>query len=1027
MLYICIILYQNKQMSIHTTFLDRSAQYLHKKYGNHIDNICLIVPNRRNGVVLETALSAYYPITKKNDKICEIIDIENFIGETVGWKTASPVILLLELFEIFKEFEPNTKLEKFTGWGHILLKDFDLIDRNLVDAENLFENLQQLKDLDNWKLAEPTAKMKDYYKLWDNLSKTYHIFLKNLKKDNIGYSGMIYRELAENLDTYFGQNAPFEQYVFVGFNALSQAEERIFDYLLKNKKGEILWDSDTYYIETQKENKAGYFLRKYKQKWGNEFWNFEENLLATTEKNITIIKTQNASQQGRVANQILKQWQEENKEKIVQTGLVLGDEQLLLSTLSSLDKCFENQINISIGLSLKDSAIFNLVDVLFEQQQLIIRDKEKDLIKFSHRTITKLFNHPFLRQYEKRKTSSETTENINGNEKAKTETRSLLFLLTNFIHKENLIFLNENEIFNLINNPKFIEKVQDEEGLYQYCELANEVLMPVWKILFTHWKRPKIALENLLELQKLIYEEGIYFESAYLLEFEKILIELQIFINQRPNNIDLKTFKIFLYQAFRESKFDFEGDKSTPLQIMGLNETRNLDFKNLIILSVNEGSIPRRKKIQSFIPLDIAAAKKIPTYQEQEAIVSYYFYRALQRAENIFLVHVAPSDTYGGNEKSRFILQLENDLCRSNPKINYKTFKTALKPSNALPEVPLIYQKDENLIKRIKLQLLTGTTPTQINDFISCSLKYYFSHICKLKSLQKAEELMTGRESGTIIHEILEEVFKELAYKHNNFVEAKHIEDIIGTIPQKVDEKFKLDRYAGYQITGKNFVIKETSINIIQEFLKAQIKEIDEKGMPFEILTLENQEAEDLKHHTALAVETDLDINGENIKVVIKGITDRIDKFEQKVRIIDYKTEKVDKQVLNLSKEDINQLIEDAEKGKARQVWLYKYIIAKQIVESNGKGYKVGDIKLYENDNLSTGIYSLRNLDGGFLELECKDTQLLPPHTAEYVKKSEEYLAKIFGNILNVDIPFERTDVIKRCEHCSFSSRCGRG
>ncbi|TAE43437.1 MAG: hypothetical protein EAY69_11845, partial [Cytophagales bacterium] len=388
---------------------------------------------------------------------------------------------------------------------------------------------------------------------------TYHIFLENLKKDNIGYSGMIYRELAENLEKYFGQKSIFTQYIFVGFNALSQAEEKIFDYLLTNQKGEVLWDSDTYYLETQKENKAGLFLRNYKRKWGAENWNFEENLLATTQKNITVIKTNNASQQGRVANQILKQWQSENNGNLIQTGLVLGDEQLLLSTLSSLDKCFENQINISIGLSLKDSAIFNLVDVLFEQQQLVIRDKEKDLIKFSHRTITKLFNHPFLRQYEKRKTTFENDNTNIDNEKIKTETRSLLFLLTNFIHKENLIFLNEEDIFKLIENPKFIEKAQEEEGLYEYCQLANEMLLPVWKILFTHWKRPKNALENLLALQKLIYEEGIYFESAYLLEFERILTDLQNFINQRPNNIDLKTFKIFLYQAFRESKFDFEG------------------------------------------------------------------------------------------------------------------------------------------------------------------------------------------------------------------------------------------------------------------------------------------------------------------------------------------------------------------------------------------------------------------------------------------------------------------------------------
>jgi hypothetical protein len=1011
------------------SFLDLCANYLHEKFGKNPTGVCLIVPNRRNGVVLEAALSQFYPKQNK-EKIFQIIDIENFISETVGWKVANPIILLLELFDIFKEYETHTKLEKFTGWGYILLKDFDLIDRNLVDASKLFRNLQELRDIDNWKMSEATPKMKDYYRLWENLEKTYSIFLDNLKSRNVGYSGMIYRELADNLEKYFTQKNTFSQYIFIGFNALSKAEEKIFDFLYKKNIGEILWDSDSYYLN-EKENKAGDFLRKYKKMWGEKNWRFESNLLATTPKKIINIKTDNASQQGRVANQILKQWQQENNGNLVQTGLVLGDEHLLLSALSSLDKTFENQINISIGLSLKDSAIFNLIDVLFEQQQLSIKDKNdpERVVKFSHRTITKLFNHPFLRQFERRKTifnENLNTENNENNEKIKAENRSLLFLLTNHIHKENLIFLSADEIFDLVNTPKFIEKIEDERGLYEYCLLANQALMPIWKILFTKWQNAQEALDNLLDFQQLIYEEGIYFESAYLLEFKNILEELRSFLLHNPKTrIDLKTFKIFLYQAFRESKFDFEGDRSTALQIIGLNETRNLDFKNLIILSMNEGSMPRRKKIQSFIPLEIAKAIQIPTYQEQEAIVSYYFYRALQRAENIVLVHVAPSDTYGGNEKSRFILQLENDLCRINPKIEYKTFKVALKQSEALPEIPLFYEKNENLIKRIKEHFLLGLSPSHINDFITCSLKYYFTHVCRLRSLQKAQEQMSGKEMGNLVHEILEEIYKELAYQNNNKVTASQLQKELPNIAQRVDEKFKLDRYAGYQITGHNYVIKETATKSIEDFLKAQITEAKDRN--FEILSLENQEAEEEKNYTPLKVEIELDIKGEKIPIVLKGITDRIDKFEEKYRIIDYKTEKVDSSMLTISKKDINQLIADAEKGKARQIWLYKYIIAKKIIESKGKGYAIGDTRLKENDPLVAGIYSMRNLEGGFLELSSNDNSILPIHTKEYVSKSEEYLAQIIGNILNPEVPFERTEDVKACQYCSFSSRCNRG
>ncbi|MCU0444009.1 MAG: PD-(D/E)XK nuclease family protein [Microscillaceae bacterium] len=1087
-------------------FLRLCAEHLHRQYAQQMDKICVILPTRRSGSVLQQ-----YFKELKIKHLPEVSDIELWVAKLTGMENTNPVLLLLELYEVFSEVDKKTKLEKFTGWGYILLKDFDQIDRNLIDAEKLFQNLCDIKNLERWKLGEEriTPKVGEYFQLWENLGYTYQTFRERLTSQNQAYSGMMYRQLAENAEQILLHQSPFEKYIFIGFNALSQAEEKIFKTLIDHQKAEIIWDSDEYYMQDQTENKAGLFLKKYKHHWASTNWKFQSEYLQKSEKEITIIQVANASMQGKVANQLLKNWSlpqsptpalpegegeslppapSEGGGVIVpppsegargrllglewadllmpDTGIVLADEQILMTVLHSLDELFAN-LNITIGLSLKDSAIFNLVDTLFEQYQTLIRDKETDQVKFSHRTIIRLLSHPFVRQFERRHTAGlytasgtstienpevsdnevisenqiETDSDFGGedtrlevplveNEKSSLpDTKSLVLLLVQFINRNNLIFLGKDEIMSLVDSELFQEKIAEEPGLVAYCQQANAILKPLFEVLFARWKGTYDLIDALEEITKLLYNEENYFESAYFQEFDKILKQLKYFVGHKPEYIDIRTFKIFLYQAFREAKFEFESNKETPLQLMGINETRNLDFENLIILSVNETTLPRSKKMSSFIPIDVAQSYGIPTYQEQDAIVSYHFYRLLQRAKNVALVYVAPSDTYGGKEKSRFILQLQSDLVRINPQIKIKEMTARFRPQVAPPDNPLVFAKGEYEIQKIKDNFQKGLTPSHINSFVTCSLQYYFGQIAEIGRSVAVEETLGADKIGSLIHEILEEVYRELA-QENKFIAAEDIEKTIPSVQSRVEEKFNLDKYANYVITGQNFIAQKVTTQFIERFLHRQIEEIADNNAPFEILTLENREADDESENLKLNLYADLEveISAEKIPILLKGVTDRIDKVKDLVRIVDYKTAKVDGKQVKLGKQDIAKLVSDRQLDKVRQLWLYKYIVAKRVLQSQGKGFKVGDYQILENEPISAGIYSLRNLQEGFIEIKSgdKDTSAFPETLKEFVKESENYLQEIAQNMLDPEQSFKRTDDIDACKYCNYKDICGR-
>lgn len=1019
------------------SFLEQCAEYIATSHQKQLSQTCLVLPTARSGRVLKGYLRKHGVM-----ELPEILAIDEFVAQFSGFETTVSVMQLLELFDVFSQVDKELKLEKFTGWGYILLKDFDSIDRSLVDAHSLFENLKDIKQLEKWRVGEENAtpRIQEYFKLWENLETVYHALKAKLSAQGQGYTGMMYRYLAENAEEILVKHPHFQYFIFVGFNALSKAEEEIFRILYKENKAEIIWDADIYYLENE-ENKAGLFMREYAKRWAGTNWHFQGDNLLRSHKNILTLSVANASMQGKVANQLLKNWTiqaktEEDTPVLPATALVLADEHLLMPVLNSLDENYTGA-NITIGLSLKDSSLFTLIDTLFEQQQLTIRHKETDTIKFNHRTVFRLLNHSFIRSFERRKSPQQAIESplpqrgeiLNNSPLGQGafggRTNYLLQLILHFT-RANIPFIGLQELLEAVHTEEFIDRVQDGEAI-EYCQYMAQEIKPLFETIFKRWRNTFDIVEGLESLLALIYSEENHFEAAYFKEFTRILKQLRFFVEKKPKFIDMRTFRVFLYQAFRETKFDFDSQKDTDLQIMGITETRNLDYDNVIILSVNETVLPRAKKHTSFLPVDMAKAYGIPTYQEQDAVVSYHFYRLLQRAKQVAMVYVLPSDTYGGKEKSRFILQIANDLTLKNPLIQYREQHAKFRNEAEENKLPVEVIKDEQMRQRMKGMFAEGITPSQINTYVNCSLQYYFNEILRAMPVSKIDENMGRDKLGELIHEVLEDIYVELA-TINPQIQSENIESILPTIKERVMQKFMAGKFEHYELTGENFIVKESAITNIQEFLKAQIEEIHEKREPFHILALENKEAtvgEGMVLHQSISVTFPLMVENENLTVTLRGRTDRIDRIRQKVRIIDYKTGKVERKNLSITKQDLDKLVHDREKDKVRQLWLYKYIIAKQILEQGT--LTIGEHTLHENTDLRAGIYSFRNLREGFLELQNKDNEeIFPENLRGYVHVSEEYLSQILQNMLDTTQKFQRTDDINVCQYCAHKDTCGR-
>lgn len=1001
------------------TFLQQTAQRIFDTHGPSLRDVWVILPTRRAVSVFLDELAA---LSDRPFLAPHALAVDDFITQAAGVQLADSVSLLFELYEVFKEIDPLVEFEQFIGWASILLSDFDRIDQYLINPHELFSYLTAAKALERWKVNETssarpvveTPGTQRYFKLFENLHTAYHAFQKRLTDQGLAYRGMAYRLLAQDVKTQIRDNYAYERIYFVGFNALSRAEEHIIRVLVESDKAELIWDADQYYVRDWGQE-AGEFLRRYRDNgWlfsrqnRDDLEQLSDNLLGT-EKNIRVVGVPNASMQAKVAGKLYSDWQTEQRSGPTagarrssppKTAIVLADETLLMPVLYALDENVTN-LNVTMGLSLKSSLLFTLVDTLFEMQRTVHEFRTKDgrdlrIPKYHHRHVVKVLNHPFIKQYERIRELLWPGDILESGEVVPPE--PLFQWIARVIVKEQRVYLTEREL----------------------CELGQND--PLVRVLFTRWPNEEPlktiqALYDLIDLLRDVYrtsQDAVEIEYLYL--FFTLLKQLEATLDRQAKSGDTSTpvtvrsFRQFLYELIRQTSIPFTSEGKSQLQIMGMLETRALDFDRVIILSVNEGVLPQSRKVNSLIPFDIASELSLPTYREQEAVMAYHFYRLLQRASDVVLLYTTSTDAYGNSkgEPSRFIRQIEHELVpRSNGliRISHPTVRFGRSGTSQVADLADLSVPKTDSIRADLITLLTtkGLYPSYLNQFISCSMRFYFSRIVNIAEEEEIEEKMGAAEFGSWLHKVLERLDVEYYLKGNPVDES-----VVKTL---LEEEFAVSMKGRVIESGMNLLLYDLARKLMLDFHRQQ-SELTGLHVIGTEQTLE----------TFLTVPLH---DGRSIRVRIAGKIDRIERLGDRIRIVDYKTGKVD--LPDKAPKDLaEKLLKDGREDKMRQLWLYRYLALKNIRDYGGLPRDKAKRNIYEAANLpvDAGFYSFRDLKGGFKSNPVTFGNDDSPE--QYIKDSEELLGELIRRILDKNEPFRKTDQIEICQYCDFKGICGR-
>ncbi len=859
-----------------------------------ISQLTFILPSIRAGNFLKNRISK---LTDKTLFSPEILSVEEFIETISLLKGISNTELLFELYKVYLEITPSDitdDFDTFCKWAQIIIQDFNEIDRYLIPQNKIFNYLSAIKEVDHWSVAkEKTELVTNYLAFWKKLPQYYKVFKDNLILKGIGYQGLLYREALDKLELFIQHN-PGKKFVFLGFNALNTAEQRIIQELLHQGLADIYWDIDSHFMNS-KIHDAGLFVRQHTH-W-NYYQNNEFKWVANnydSHKNIKAIGIPKNVGQAKYVGEILSEISKSNN-SISKTAVVLGDENLLLPVLNSIPKDI-GQVNISMGMSLQIAPIASLFDSLFQLHKL---DKRRELYYKDVLSITS--NHFIARVL-----NTSVTENIS--------------LANNYISKNNITHIAIDKLFELFpKNRELIELLfgdwenNSRNGLKK-CNRIIQVLKNNLNVNKT---------ENLLSLE-------------YLFKFNQVFNQLSLLLDEFDYAKDIKTLMTLYREVLSSETLDFRGEPLQGLQVIGMLESRVIDFETVIITSVNEGILPSGKGSNSFIPFDVKLEYGLPTYKEKDAVYTYHFYHLLQRAKNVFILYNTEVDALNGGEKSRFITQLEVEGIHE---IDHYT--VAPKITSSKKEIKSI-SKTESVITRLKEVASNGFSPSSLTSYIRNPMDFYYQKILGVNTFEDVEETVASNTFGTIVHNVLEALYipsiGELLTPANLIQMKSQISDL-------VTKQFKKEFKDGSTTSGKNLIIFEITKRYISNFLDTEIESLHQ-GKQIKILALEKE------------LRVPIDIPALDFPVYLKGTVDRIDECDGVLRVIDYKTGNVTQGKVEIV--DWEDISTDYDKySKSFQILTYAYM---QHLETPF------------NKPVEAGIISFKNLKNGLLKFGTKDS-----------------------------------------------------
>ncbi|MBI2259382.1 MAG: PD-(D/E)XK nuclease family protein [Flavobacteriia bacterium] len=835
----------------------------------------LIIPSERAKLYIEKEL---WKKLKSTFIPPQIFTIDEFILQFSPFSKMDSIQSLFLLYEVHCQLFDKKKtstFEDFLVWAPTLIQDFDEIDRFLVNTNDLFKNLKDVKNIEQWSFSDEhklSENQKKYLEFWDKIPTYYTAFQIKCEEEKKALTGSIYKyvdnHLFELLDIF--ENSSF---FFIGLNALSNAEVSIIKKLIALKKATFWVDADLYYIQNEK-HEAGFFIRKLLAEFGTNILELCGNDLRTKKLNIEIISCSQNTGQIKVVSDILLEKNYSTSNDL----LLLADEDLITPIFQNIPAELE-KANITLGLPLRLSPIKSWLEIIIHIQEGFKKHRKKSIY---YKDILNSWNHPFFQHF--------------ADEKEK----QLLFEKEEKINKNNNIFLSLGSIS--------INKKIDQ--LHQH--------------LFTLWENNWIfALQQLRLINKLLFENipiSNEIERASLFFFDKQVVSLLCSFEKNPISMDLDSFIFILQSIWNKQNISYYGNPTDGLQIMGLLETRMLNFERICIVGMNEGKLPTSSVMQTHIPMDLRHFFSLPTNREKQAVFAHHFYRLLPNCKELNITYFDGNEGYSQSEKSRYLIQLELELTKENPNIylNYKDY--TLENKNKENEKNSII-KDENYFLALDRFCSQGLSVSKLKKFFTCPLDFYYQVILGFGEQENVEEELENSSFGSLIHEVLEKLFTPHL---GTFITPPVYDLMFELLPKELEKSYlnHFDNETEAFLQGKNYLSYQVSLELLSRYLKNEKNWLTkQKNQSLLIKDLEARLS-----HTLI-----IEVLGIEKEINIKGFVDRIDQVGDFIRIIDYKSGKIDKTDVNIENVNNNKIVDFCKKKKyGLQLLTYLFLLNKE-------------------------------------------------------------------------------------------------
>ncbi|SHH33356.1 PD-(D/E)XK nuclease superfamily protein [Flavobacterium johnsoniae] len=915
---------------INTSFLEKIAGVVIQNYSDRLSETTIVLPNKRAKVFLIEALKKE---TSKTILSPEIISIEDFVQDVASIRAIDSIELLFEFYEVYlsvTDKQHQQSFELFANWAKTLLQDFNEIDRYLLDPYHVLSYLKDIEDIKKWgiEVENKTKLLENYIDFWKLLPMYYDSLYNHLLNKSIGYQGLIYREAVNNLN-HFSNTISNRNFIFAGFNALNAAEEKIVQHLLALDQAKIYWDVDQTFLNDPYHD-AGLFVRRFKESWkhykSHPFEWIVDDFSQT--KNIEVIGTPKTIGQAKIAGSIIEDLINKNPSaSLDKVAVVLGEENLLIPVLYSLPASV-GALNITMGYSGKNNPSQILVAKFFKMHTNALSRAGNYV--FYYKDVLDVLTHPLVEPY----------ANVNH--------------LVRIIKENNYTFITLNKILDLNPNPS-----------------------KLFSLLFQKWENGSVAvLENISAVLLLIKQsfsndnEEEKIAKTFVYAVFKVINKLINYYSQHKHIDNIDTLHAIYKQIIDVAEVSFEGEPLRGLQIMGVLESRVLDFDTVIVTSMNEGKFPAGKSQNSFIPYDVKKELGLPTFKEKDAIYTYHFYHLLQRAKNIYLIYNTENDGLDAGERSRFITQLEVEK-KSKHNLTFDIYNPVL-PTTAYQ--PMVIPKSDAVMERLKEIASSGFSPSALTSYIRNPIEFYFQKILRIREVEEVEENIALNTLGTIIHETLKALYDPFVEK---FISESDILNCFKLLDDEVLKQFKLVYKEGEIKKGRNLLAFEVAKRNVSNFLKIELESI-KNGDAIKIIALEKTFERELVHPEL------------PFPVLIKGNVDRIELRNGKIRIVDYKTGKVEK--TNVILKSWNGLTQELKNDKIIQVLAYAFMYEQLAGETP----------------IEVGIISFKNLKSGFLSFGFKEDKDLEVTVSKAILNSYvEEIVLLLKEIFDLSIPFE--------------------